>query len=140
MDTECADLGNRTSDKEAKRIHYNAKTGEGITISTILTELGKGATDPKSSTKQAEGLQVHLKALQQVARELILGAPIPRRYREDAADGIKAAIKKWVADAQPMADCGINYFMASAAAALDETRPTTDLYDLQLACSHAGLL
>ncbi len=56
---------------------------------------------------------MRLKALQQFANELITGVPGPRCYREEAAEDIKALIKKWVADAQPKADSGIHkYFKA----------------------------
>lgn len=42
MDKERAGLGNRTSDRQANRQRYNAKTEEGITTSTILNQLCQG--------------------------------------------------------------------------------------------------
>ena len=43
--------------------------------------------------KQAERLQVRLKALQQFANDPFPGVPGPRRYREAAVEDMKAAIK-----------------------------------------------
>lgn len=113
-------------DRSAKRRRFEANTDEGITISAILSELGKHVHDPQGFRKKAEEIGVRLKVFEEFREVMIPGSRGPRRYQNDAAARIGEAIKKWVSDAQPAADAGIKkYFTAQQRQA-----PPTEAQDL----------
>lgn len=115
-------------DRSAKRRRFEAKTDEGVTISAILADMGKGVEDPQAFMKRAEEIGVRLKAFKQFADALIPGTRGPRRYQNDAAERVGEAIKRWVAAAQSAADSGIKkYFTAQQAPAAPGA--DADLYD-----------
>lgn len=113
----------------AKRGRYDRATEDGVTITAILGELGKSMRNSRAFIKQAEELGVRLKAYNSFGDALVPGSRSPRRYRNDAAQDIGEAIKRWVAAAQPGATDGIRKYFAIHQPAATATADDADLYD-----------
>lgn len=113
----------------AKQSRYEATTRDGVTITAILAELGKSVRNSQHFIKKAEELGVRLRAYNSFPEALVPGSRAPRRYRNDAAQDIGDAIKRWVADAQPGATDGIRKYFTAQQAAAPETTADPDLYD-----------
>ena len=113
----------------AKQSRYEASSGDGVTITAILAELGKSVRNSQRFIKQAEELGVRLRAYNSFPEALVPGSRAPRRYRSDAAQDIGEAIKRWVADARPGDTDGIKKYFTAQQAAAPETPADPDLYD-----------
>lgn len=113
----------------AKQSRYEATTRDGVTITAILAELSKSVRNSQHFIKKAEELGVRLRAYNSFPEALVPGSRAPRRYRNDAAQDIGEAIKRWVADAQPGATDGIRKYFTAQQAAAPQTPADPDLYD-----------